>query len=70
MLNKDLVSKFKDRYKTHPLIFCRSVEKARSDTDLFDILDTIPNNFPIVWSEEDFRWVPVEKIHMIQDFTE
>ena len=35
----------------HPLILARSTEKAKSDGELFDILSTIPNKYPIYWSE-------------------
>ena len=41
----------------HPLIFQRSVERAKSAGELFDILDKIPNRFPIIWSEKDRKWV-------------
>ena len=48
----------KERYaRLHPLIFKRSLEKAQSYGELFDILDTVPDQFPIVWSEADRRWV-------------
>ena len=40
----------------YPLVFQRSVEKAESDGELFDILETIPE-YPIVWDEKIRRWV-------------
>lgn len=40
----------------HPLVFHRSVEKAESDAELFDILDTIPAERPIIWDESVRRW--------------
>ena len=50
MLDFELIKKLKERYSNiHPLIFHRSVEHAKSNGELFDILDTIPEKFPIVW---------------------
>ena len=40
----------------HPLIFQRSMEKAKSNGELFDILETFPKDYPIVWSEEERSW--------------
>lgn len=41
----------------HPLLFQRSLEKARSDGELFDILESIPEAHPIIWDEESRRWI-------------
>lgn len=47
----------KDRYAhIHPLIFQRSMEKARSHGELFDILEDVPNAYPLVWDEIERRW--------------
>lgn len=49
---------FRKRYShLHPLIFHRSLERASSLIDLFDILENIPSKFPIVWNEEKRSWV-------------
>jgi hypothetical protein len=42
--------------KLHPLIFQRSLERARSDGDLFDLLDAFPDKFPVIWNQEQRRW--------------
>jgi len=69
MLNKDLVEKLKERYVVvHPLIFHRSLSRAKSDSDLFDILDTIPSKLPIMWSEEARRWSTVDDVFLFEDF--
>lgn len=68
MLSKELVENLKARYNVHPLIFSRSVSRARSDTDLFDILDSIPDSFPIVWSDDDHRWCRPEDLYLSGDF--
>lgn len=41
----------------HPLLFERSLERARTDGELFDILEDIPADYPLVWDEELRRWV-------------
>lgn len=46
----------------HPLVFSRSVEKARSNGELFDILQEIPKRYPIFWHEESRRWVFTEDL--------
>jgi len=47
----------RNRYPdVHPLIFQRSVEKAKTNGELFDILETIPQEFPLVWCEEKRVW--------------
>ena len=46
----------------HPLIFQRSLEKAQSDGELFDILETIPEEMPIMWDEENRRWAHTEDV--------
>ena len=45
----------------HPLIFQRSLEKATSNGELFDILESIPD-YPIVWDEKIRRWVKTEDL--------
>jgi hypothetical protein len=49
---------FKKRYSNiHPLIFHRSLERARNSSDLFEILESIPRKFPIVWDDSKRSWV-------------
>lgn len=55
-ISAETLSALLERYaKVPPLIFFRSVERARSAGELFDILDTIPE-YPIVWNELDRKW--------------
>ncbi len=57
IMTYEVIRKLRDRYKNVPqVIFIRSLEKAKSLGDLFDILDTFPNNFPIQWDEKCRRW--------------
>jgi len=62
-MDEKIINKLKERYASvHPLIFQRSVERSKTETELFDILDTIPKGFPIVWSEEDSKWIRFKNI--------
>lgn len=52
------IETLKKRYSNlHPLVFHRSVERARNLSDLFDILEQIPNKSPIIWDETQRLWV-------------
>lgn len=58
MLNENIVVKLKERYKNlHPLILHRSVERAKTDVELFDILESFPNIYPVVWNDKKRCWV-------------
>lgn len=47
----------KERYSSlHPLLFQRSLEKAKTDVELFDILEGIPKGYPLVWDEDNHCW--------------
>jgi len=47
-----------ERYSDlHPLIFCRSQEKARTDGELFDILeDARRTPLPLIWDDAARTW--------------
>ena len=63
MLDQKIVEKLRERYKDiHPLIFHRSLEHAKTEVELFDILESIPKSYPIVWSEDDFCWIKTDLI--------
>jgi len=69
MVTDSIVDKLRDRYfAIHPMIFHRSVERARSDGDLFDILDSFPEKYPVVWCELTYRWVVVDDICQTDEF--
>jgi hypothetical protein len=53
----------KSRYPDlHPLIFHRSLEKAKTDGELFDLLEGMPKEFPIVWDEDRRSWVKTDNL--------
>lgn len=67
----NLTDKLKERYSDiNSLIFQRSVDRAKSDVELFDILDTIPSTYPIIWDEKENRWVHTDDIFQSQSFRE
>lgn len=66
----EAIEGLKKRYPdVHPLIFHRSVERASSLGELFDILEDIPSNeMPILWDEESRRWQTTEDLCLSQKF--
>lgn len=47
----------KERYShLHPLIFLRSLDKARTNGELFDILESVPKELPVLWDEDLRAW--------------
>jgi|LauGreDrversion4_2_1035121.scaffolds.fasta_scaffold1770569_1 hypothetical protein len=69
MLDDKIVQKLKERYSfLHPLILHRSFERAKSNSELFDILDTVPKQYPVVWCEKENRWLTVENLYLNQEF--
>jgi hypothetical protein len=58
MIPQEVVDKLREKYHTvHPMIFLRSVERARSPGELFDILESLPKELPVVWDHQLRRWV-------------
>jgi hypothetical protein len=58
MLNKNTIDNLKIRHSDlHPLILNRSVEHSKSDVELFDILETFPKKYPVIWSDKKKSWV-------------
>ena len=58
-----ILKSFQDRYKhVHPLLFWRSLEKAKTPGDLFDILEGIPQTYPFKWSNEYHKWDQCKQI--------
>jgi hypothetical protein len=71
MLDSEVIEGLKERYKdVHPLMFQRSQELARTPGELFDILDSIPRKFPIIWNDAERRWVITDDIFQSHPFLE
>jgi hypothetical protein len=59
----------RDRFShIHPLMFIRSVERSKSDSELFDILDTMPKQYPVVWNDDQRRWVHDTDLFQTEEF--
>lgn len=84
-MNSKTIVKLKEQYnKIYPLIVHRSLERAKSPGDSFDILDRlwkdiqesiivedgkeVCNAFPIVWDEEQRQWVKTDDLFQSQAF--
>jgi hypothetical protein len=68
-MDKEFLDKLRERYSDiHPLIFHRSVEKTNSPSELFDILDSFPHDYAVVWNETDRRWVTTKDLVQIEKF--
>ena len=69
MIETSITESMKKRYKDlHPLIFHRSAEKAKSPGELFDILETLPDEYPIVWDDEGRRWKHTDDVTQAEKF--
>src|SRR5581483_10696066 len=65
--NLEAVERLKERYaRHHPLIIHRSLERATGLGDLFDILESVPADLPIVWDEEKRVWRKTEDLFQTQ----
>jgi hypothetical protein len=69
MLDEKIVDKLRKKYSDlHPLLFQRSVERAKSNGDLFDIVDTVPHKYPLMWNEKENRWSNVADPYFVEQF--
>lgn len=56
-LEEEQIEKLRKRYPNlHLLVFHRSIERAKDMFHLFDILETIPKEYPICWDETHKFW--------------
>jgi hypothetical protein len=46
------------------------MERSKTNGQLFDVLDTIPDKFPIAWCEESNCWIVVKDPYLSDDFNE
>jgi hypothetical protein len=57
------IEAFRKRYHhLHPLVFCRSLEKAKNAMDLFEILESVPRKLPFSWDEKKRVWTKDQDI--------
>lgn len=63
MILQEVVDGLKKKFaEIHPMIFHRSLERARTAGELFDILSEVPTEYPIIWEEESKRWVTTKDL--------
>jgi hypothetical protein len=68
-IDEEFVVKLRERYKNiHQLIFHRSLERAETPGDLFDILDSFPNKYPLVWDDDERHWAMTDDISQVSRF--
>jgi hypothetical protein len=68
-MDQVVVEKLKERYPhLHPLLFHRSVEKAQTLGELFDILEEVPVVLPVAWDEESRRWKTTDDLTQARSF--
>lgn len=54
---------FRERYANLPVLLVhRSLERARTPGEAFDILETVPATYPVIWDEEQRRWVVTDDL--------
>ena len=69
MISEELLNGLKAKYASiHPLLFQRSKERVKTAGELFDLLDTMPTQFPITWSEENKRWMTTKDLFQAKAF--
>jgi hypothetical protein len=70
MISEELLNSLRTKYSNiHPLLFQRSKERAKTGGELFDLLDTMPTQFPITWSEENKRWTTTKDLFQAKTFS-
>lgn len=53
----------RNRYaEMHPLIFQRSIEKSKSNGELFDLLESLPKQLPVVWDDQEKTWKQTDNL--------
>lgn len=58
---------FRSKYAhIHPLVFQRSLEKASSSLQLFEILEGVPSDVPYSWDESKTAWSRDEDVMAVQ----
>jgi len=62
-LEDSCVDAFRKRYQhLNALVFYRSLEKARDQMDLFEILESVPDSLPFSWDENEHAWIKDDDI--------
>lgn len=63
MIDENVLDALKKKFENiHPLIFQRSLQKSKTPGELFDILDTFPRKYPIIWDAEKRKWATTKDL--------
>lgn len=66
-LDESSLANFKSKYAhVHPLVFQRSLEKATSSLELFEILESVPSETPFCWDGRRRSWVRNEDVMAVE----
>lgn len=63
MINEAGIRNLRERYfNINPLMFQRCVSLSNSLGELFDMLEDVPNKYPLIWCRVKRKWVVLEDI--------
>jgi len=63
MIDEETILNMQKKYKdVIPMVFHRSVEYAKDAGELFDILEALPDELPVIWDSEIRRWVVTDDL--------
>ena len=69
MIEESVVKQMLLKYNgVYPLIFARSAERAKSAGELYDILESLPQELPVIWDESIRRWVKTNDLTQAKEF--
>lgn len=69
MINKNILSGFIKNYShINPIIICKTADKVKTPVELFDILQDFTNEYPVVWSSTDKKWMTTDDLTQIDTF--
>jgi hypothetical protein len=59
----NVIEGMRERYShLNLLLIVRSVERSQSAGELFDILEDVPKEYPLVWDDNTRRWVVTDDL--------
>lgn len=66
-IDDNALANFRAKYsRVHPLVFHRSLERAVSALDLFEILESVPKEVPFSWDEGSRSWRRDEDVRGVE----
>jgi len=69
MITEKILNGFRVKYShIHPIIIQRTVDKAKSLGEMFDILEDFPAKYPVVWSSSKRRWIETDDLTQMDNF--